>query len=80
MTDTDEYPELEARIKKLKKKANKLVDDIKNYDLMSSGSEGLNDLFRIREQLEEESDDIMNELEVEDFLLHGSRMNKKKKQ
>jgi hypothetical protein len=76
MTEIDDYPELDARIKQLGQKTRKLLEDIKNYDTLNSGSKGLNDLFRIREQLAEESDDIMNEIEVEDFLLHGSRMNK----
>jgi hypothetical protein len=69
--------EIDAKIAKLQQESRKIIFDIDNFDIETSPSEDLDKLLTQLESLKLEVDDEINELEVEDFLLHGSRMTNK---
>ena len=75
---TMELDETEARIGKLRQRANKVCSDIDNFDVENKPPEELDKLFKEVELIKTEVDEELNMLEVEDFLLNGSGYNKNK--
>jgi hypothetical protein len=64
----------DVTIEKLRQEVRKIVKDIETFDCSKSTPEELEVLFKEAESLKLRIDDSMNDLEVEDFLLNGSRM------
>ena len=69
---TDE--EYDIRKRKIEQEITSTIDKIENFDIAFSSPKDLDNHFKVLKKLKEEVDDIINELEVDDFLENGSRM------
>ena len=72
---TDE--EYEIRKSKLNQEIANLSDKINNFDGANASAQELCEHFNTLDRLKEECDDMINELEVDDFLEHGAGYHEK---
>lgn len=70
----EKHDELDGTIAKLKQEVGKVIRDIETFDCSTSTPKELDLLFKKIDSLKLRIDDSVNEIEVEDFLLNGSRM------
>jgi len=68
------YNELDVTIVKLKQEVGKVIRDIETFDCSTSDPKELDLLFKKVDNLKLRIEDGINDIEVEDFLLNGSRM------
>ena len=71
-----------AKIEKMQQQLDQIDEDILNFDLENDTVSKLNSIQRRIDKIKTQAEDLMNELEVEDFLENGpgiTQWKKKKK-
>ena len=69
--------ELAIKIQNLNREYDEVISDIENFDVENRPVIEFQQLFEVIEQLKVKVEDTINEMEVDDFLMNGSRMKNK---